>query len=117
MISMVSDRDQYKLIINKELAKIINSISKNYNPEKVILFGSLSGNTIKETSDIDLVVIKQTDKDPWIRMEEVDAYIDHTFPVDVLVYTPDEIRNRLKINDCFVKDILAEGKVLYERTI
>jgi len=117
MISMVSDRDQYKLILNKELAKIINSISKNYNPEKVILFGSLSGNTIKETSDIDLVVIKQTDKDPWTRMEEVDAYIDHTFPVDVLVYTPDEIRNRLEINDCFVKDILAEGKVLYERTI
>lgn len=100
-----------------ELKKIVDSIESNYHPEKIILFGSLAAGRATKGSDIDLIVIKETDKDPWSRNEEVDRYIPHAVPVDVLVYTPREIAERLSINDFFVKEILETGKLLYERRI
>jgi predicted nucleotidyltransferase len=100
-----------------ELKNIVDSIAINYHPEKIILFGSLAADRATKGSDIDLVVIKDTDKDPWSRSEEVDRYIRHVVPVDVLVYTPREIVERLGINDLFVKEIMEKGKVLYERRI
>ena len=100
-----------------ELKKIVENIEINYNPEKIILFGSLAAGRATKGSDIDLGVIKDTDKDPWSRSEEVDRYIRHDVPVDVLVYTPREIVERLRINDSFVKEIMEKGKVLYERRI
>jgi len=100
-----------------ELKRIVDSIESNYQPEKIILFGSLAEGRATEGSDIDLIVIKDTDKDPWSRSEEVDRYIRHAVPVDVLVYTPREIEARLGINDFFVREFLEKGKVLYERRI
>jgi predicted nucleotidyltransferase len=103
--------------LESELAKIVDSIEKNYHPEKIVLFGSLAEGRLTKGCDIDLLVIKDTDKDPWSRSEEVDRFIQHTVPVDVLVYTPREIEERLGINDSFLKEILETGKVLYERRI
>jgi len=98
-----------------ELKRIVLKIKNNYNPEKIILFGSLAYGKIKKESDIDLLIIKETDKNPWARIEEVDRHIEHNIPIEVLVYTPEEIETRLRINDFFVRDIMKKGKVLYEK--
>ncbi len=100
-----------------ELERIVDSIEKHYRPEKIILFGSLAQNEATEGSDIDLLVIKDTDKDPWSRSEELDSFVQHGVPVDVLIYTPREIEERLAMNDFFVREILETGKVLYERGV
>ena len=101
--------------IMAELKNIVHSIKRNYHPDKIILYGSLSLGKVRKGSDIDLVIIKETNKDPWERSEEVDRYIQHNVPIDILVYTPHEIEDRLQINDFFVKDFMEKGKVLYER--
>jgi predicted nucleotidyltransferase len=100
-----------------ELDKIVASIGANYQPEKIILFGSLAEGTASGESDIDLLVIKETDKNPWDRSAEVDRYVDHQVPVDILVYTPAEIAGRLSVNDLFIKDICTRGKVIYEKGV
>lgn len=99
--------------LEKELKRIVKVIIKNYSPEKIILFGSLADGNIHEWSDIDLIIIKFTDEDPWERTVRVDRLIEHTAPVDILVYTPKEIRQRLAMNDYFVKEFSEKGKVLY----
>ena len=101
--------------IEVELEQIVHKIKKNYKPEKIILFGSYAEGKGRRGSDIDLLVIKETDKTPWTRVEEIDSYIKHTIPIDILVYTPQEIKERLLINDFFVKDIVERGNVLYEK--
>ena len=101
--------------IETELKQIVHKIKSNYKPEKIILFGSYSEGEARRGHDIDLLVIKETDKTPWTRIEEVDSFIQHTIPIDILVYTPREIKERLLINDFFVKDIIERGNVLYER--
>lgn len=103
------------IALEEELGNIVRKIEKNYNPEKIILFGSFASGVVREGSDLDLVVIKSTELDPWSRAEEVDRCISHDIPVDVLVYTPEEIEDRLKINDFFVKEFIEKGRVVYER--
>jgi predicted nucleotidyltransferase len=46
----------------KSLKGITNRIVKHYNPESVILFGSYGKEGFGADSDIDLLVIKETDK-------------------------------------------------------
>jgi uncharacterized protein len=101
----------------KAMERIVTQISHNYSPEKIILFGSLASDHAADAHDIDLLVIKKTDKDPWQRTREVSSLFEHTAPVDLLVYTPEEIIARIKMNDFFILDIMEHGKVVYERTV
>ena len=86
-------------------------------PQKIILFGSLATGQPAEAHDIDLLIIKDTDKNPWQRTREVSGMFEHSAPVDLLVYTPEEIRSRMELNDFFIADVMTYGKVLYERGV
>lgn len=101
--------------LNKKLDKIVNRISKYYKPDKVILFGSAAKGQYHKGSDLDLLVIKKTNTNPWDRITEIDQNIEHNIPIDILVYTPKEIKERLSLNDFFIKEIMESGKVLYEK--
>lgn len=105
---------RYKALLEKELKKVVERLKTNYKPEKIILFGSLAGDRVSKGSDIDLIIIKQTEDDPWTRTSKVDGFIEHNMPVELLVYTPEEIKERLKMNDFFVKEVLEKGEILYE---
>lgn len=100
-----------------EMRRIVAQISNSYLPEKIILFGSLASGATDYAHDIDLLVIKKTDKNPWQRAREVNSLFDHSAPIDLLVYTPEEIAARIEMNDFFILDIMEHGKVVYERSI
>lgn len=104
-----------KAKIKKEVLKITHSIVKGYHPNKIILYGSYAIGKPTSDSDVDFLVIKKTKKNAWERMKEVDRYIEHTVPVDVLVYTPAEIKKRLSMGDFFIEDIMNSGKVVYAK--
>ena len=101
--------------ISRQIQKIVRAIVKGYQPEKVILYGSSAFGKMTPDSDVDFLVIKETKKNPWVRLLEVDRYIDHAVPIDVLVYTPHEIEKRLSYGDYFIEDIMKTGKVLYAK--
>ncbi|MBU0600635.1 nucleotidyltransferase domain-containing protein [bacterium] len=106
-----------KAVINlflEEVKEIVQILKIKYKPEKIILFGSLANGKTDEDSDIDLIIIKQTKKNPWERAAEVDQFIKHNVPVDFLVYTPEEVKERVQINDFFIKEVLEKGQVIYE---
>ena len=98
----------------KEIKKVVNKIVKNYKPEKIILFGSFAYGKPKKDSDVDLFIIKETDKPRTKRHLEVDKILlDRIIPLDILVYTPQEIKKRLAFGDFFIRNIIEQGKVLY----
>ncbi len=97
----------------KEKAK---TISEKFDPEKIILFGSYASGTPTPDSDVDLLVIMETERPTWDLAVEILASLKHSFPIDVVVRTPKEIKTRLKQGDFFVMEIMEQGKVIYERT-
>lgn len=99
---------------NQKVQQIISDLVKNYQPEKVILFGSRVAGKTDEDSDVDLVVIKKTTKKFTDRIEEASSLFDHILPVDVIVYTPEEFKQMLK-ESWFVRDeVVKKGQVVYE---
>lgn len=99
----------------KQLDKIVDEIVTKYQPEKVILFGSVARGEVTEDSDIDLLIIKAgVDQMSRIdRHRDVAKLYSHTIASDILVYTPYEIKKRLYLGDPFIKTVFSEGKILY----
>ncbi|HHT9120784.1 MAG TPA: nucleotidyltransferase domain-containing protein [Candidatus Hypogeohydataceae bacterium YC41] len=101
----------------KLISKIAEKIATEYSPKKIILFGSYAYGRPTEDSDIDLFIIKNTDKRPidrWIEVKRLLWDIERDVPISPLVYTEEELEERLKIKDFFVREILEKGEVLYE---
>lgn len=101
--------------LENELQNIIEQIIRIYKPQKVILFGSLARGKIKEGTDIDLFIIKKDVPDLGIeRIRQLDSLIRYKLSTDFIVYKPEEVEQRLKLNDPFIKSIFKEGKILYD---
>ena len=83
----------------------------------MILFGSYAYGAPTPDSDVDLLVILDTDASATERYLAVSRSLyPRPFPVDIIVKTPGEIERALRVGDFFIKEILSQGRVLYERT-
>jgi hypothetical protein len=68
-----------------------------------------------EPRDIDLFIIKKDVPDLGVdRIRELDALIKYRLATDFIVYKPEEVKERLRLGDPFIKNILGEGKILYD---
>jgi len=100
------------------LKDIVRRLNRSYRPDKIILYGSYAHGNPTSDSDIDLLIIKDTDKrrvDRFVEVKQIIYQPGRTIVVSPLVYTPKEIEERLKMGDDFVTEIMAGGKVLYAR--
>ena len=102
------------MIKNKEIQKIKNIIAKEYNPEKIILFGSSLYDVDKKDSDIDLMIIKKTRKKILDRRRDLAKKLfgKNFPPIDILIYTPEEVKKRLDLNDIFLLNIKVHPEYL-----
>jgi len=98
--------------IRRAARRIVDAV----HPEKIILFGSFAYGKPTLDSDVDLLVIMESNLRPHARAVQVlEILYPRPFPVDIIVRTPAEVEERLLIGDCFFQEIMSEGKVLYER--
>jgi hypothetical protein len=99
------------------LAEIVRRIVTALHPERVILFGSYAYGAPSDNSDVDLLVILETDARPADRYLAVSRLIrPRPFPLDILVKTPDEITQALTKGDTFISEIVTQGRLLYARS-
>lgn len=103
------------MVAKAEIHAYVKRLADAFNPERVVLFGSHASGTANEDSDVDLLVImshkgRNVDQALTIRKR-----ISRSFPLDLIVKTPAEARQRLKMKDTFLATILQDGKVLYDK--
>jgi len=96
--------------LKEELDRIVNRLKSDPSVRLVLLFGSFARGDARDHSDIDLIVVKETDKRFLDRLDEF--YDDAREAMDVLVYTPQEFEEMKQRP--FVKMALQEGRILYE---
>ena len=102
-------------ITKEKIDALAEKIAKAYKPEKIILFGSRAWGNPGPDSDVDLFIVKETKDDRHTRSMEVgDLLWKVGFPVDILVYTPQEVARRLHLRDFFIEDVMQKGRVLYQ---
>jgi len=96
--------------------EIVRRIVAVADPEKVIVFGSRARGDHRPDSDIDILVIKESSEPRWVRARGLyGALSDIMIETDILVYTPDEVREWAGASQAFITTAVREGKVLYER--
>jgi predicted nucleotidyltransferase len=86
----------------KRVAHII-ALLEEYDPQRVILFGSWARGDEDEYSDLDLVIIKETQERFLDRLKRVYELVKPTFAMDVLVYTPQEFAEMQERNNPFIE--------------
>jgi predicted nucleotidyltransferase len=102
-------------IPREDIQVVADHIAQMFNPQKIMLFGSYARGTVHPFSDVDLLVVLEHDA-PGRDLElEVVLSVPHPFPMDLLVRSPQEIVNRLRMGDTFFQEIMEQGVMLYER--
>lgn len=99
-----------------EVNLLTQKISASCRPEKIILFGSTARGEYHQGADIDILVVKESNLKRPFRVKEIFYALrgmERNYSLDVVVYTPQEVRERQAIGDYFIKNILSEGRVLY----
>jgi uncharacterized protein len=99
-----------------ELDKIVKQVVTDYQPEKIILFGSYAYGKPRADSDLDLLIIKKTGErfiDRWTNVRKIVSDPERSIPFEPLILTPHEVEERLPRGDQFIEEIIKKGEVLY----
>lgn len=100
--------------MKKKIRQVLKALLP-YQPERIFLFGSWARGEEDELSDLDLVVIKQTEAPFWDRLREVASLLPPDIGgVDILVYTPDEFGTMQREGNAFAEMISEEARLIYD---
>ena len=101
--------------LESELDRWLPLLITHEEPEQIIVFGSFCSGELSEWSDLDLVIVKETQSPFLDRIRRVLELLRPQVGLDVLVYTPDEFE-QLSRERAFVRqEIVGKGRVVYER--
>lgn len=102
------------LITQEQINTVVNRIVESAKPEKVIIFGSYAYGQPDENSDLDILVIKNTNTPQFQRTREIRKHLRGlAIPIDIVVYTPQEINEWKDTQAAFITQIVKYGKVIY----
>jgi predicted nucleotidyltransferase len=94
---------------------VVRQIVQRFKPRKVILFGSYAYGAPRPESDVDLLVVMETPLKEVEQAVRICQGIDYHFGLDLIVRTPANLDRRLALGDSFLREIILNGAVLYER--
>lgn len=98
------------------LKEAVRKIVSEFNPEKIILFGSYAYGKPTPDSDLDLMVVMETKERPHKRAVALRKILKNLgVPKDIIVKTPDEFERFRDIIGTIVYPAAHKGRVLYER--
>ena len=112
----MQDTDREPVVSAELVRDITQRIVEHLRPRRVVLFGSHARGEADPDSDLDLFVEMETDRRPPERAAEVAALFGlRRWSLDVVVYTPEEVRRLRDVPGTLLSLIEAEGQMLYER--
>lgn len=106
--------DKRKRIPASAIRAVTRQIAEKFKPQKIILFGSYARGNPRPESDVDLLVVMETPLKEVQQAIQICQQIEYRFGLDLIVHTPKYLAERVKMGDWFLRDVLEEGKVIYE---
>jgi predicted nucleotidyltransferase len=96
------------------IRRYAREVAQKFEPEKIILFGSYAYGKPHADSDVDILLVMPCRHEIGQAIR-IDRVIDPPFPLDLIVRSPKTMAWRLEEGDWFLREIVAKGKVLYEK--
>ena len=97
------------------IRNVVDTIAERFKPEKIVIFGSCARGDAGPSSDLDLLVIMKSDLPRYKRTTPLRLLFDPTpCPMDILVYTPEEVRRWNGTVNHIVTEVLSKGVTVYE---
>jgi len=103
------------MIPRQAITEVSQRIAREFQPERIILFGSYAYRAPTEDSDVDLLVILQFEGKAFRKSVEILNRVNPRFPIDLLARRPDDTARRYALGDPLIREALDKGEVLYER--
>ncbi|MFH1477045.1 MAG: nucleotidyltransferase domain-containing protein [Verrucomicrobiota bacterium] len=100
--------------VQQHIRAYARRLAREFKPEKIVLFGSYAYGSPSPDSDVDLLMIMKLKKRGVYQAAEIQTRIRPQFPLDLLVRSPLKVKKRLAMGDCFMREIITKGQVLYE---
>ena len=95
----------------------VRQIVQQFQPKKIILFGSYGRDNPHPESDVDLLVVMDTPLRSTEQAVRICQSIEYHYGLDLIVFKPSVLAQRLALGDPFLREVVREGKVLYEHPV
>jgi len=104
-------------IVHMQIDKMVERIVAQFQPEKIILFGSHARGDAEPDSDVDLLIVMPVQGSKRAKRVEIGVAL-HDIPVakDILLTTPEEFEWRKEIAGTIERPAVREGQILYDRS-
>jgi uncharacterized protein len=96
-----------------QILTLSERIAQEFQPERIVLFGSYAYGTPNDDSDIDILVVLPFKGKAMRKALEIIRKINPQIPVDLLVRTPEQVENRINNNDWLMREVFEKGRMLY----
>jgi len=104
------------MVMDKLISDMVEQIVRTCNPIRVMLFGSVAKGEMRPDSDIDLLVIQNTDVPRAYRAAALKPFfLESVVPVDVVVMTEAEFAEESVRPYSFAHSAATSAIVLYEK--
>jgi len=112
MVALTKVREVDRSLLEEVVKRIVESVQ----PEKIILFGSFACGKPHEGSDLDILVLMESDLPRYKRSVPIYRALGGLLiPKDVLVYTPQEVEAWSAVPQAFITQVMKKGRVIYEK--
>jgi predicted nucleotidyltransferase len=102
------------MVRRRDIKRLCFRIGQEFRPRRIILFGSYAYGKPSPDSDVDLLVVMPHHGRAIDKAIQIIGKLEHRFPIDLIVRSPSELRQRLKWNDFFLREATEKGVVMYE---
>ncbi len=103
------------MITQQQISEVTRRIVESFEPRRIILFGSYANGTPTEDSDLDLLIIKDSNFASRLQNRKVRRILsDLRIPVDVIVKTTEEFQTYKDIIGTVIYPANRYGKIIYE---
>ncbi len=103
-------------VSTEAIESVVCQIVEQFQPERVILFGSYAYGQPGPGSDVDLLVVMSTPLKETDQAVRICQTVEYHFGLDLIVRTPATLDRRLALGDSFLQEAITKGVVLHERT-
>ena len=99
---------------SEKVQDICGRIANDFQPQRIIVFGSHASGAPDHFSDLDLLVVMPFEGSPLQQAAKIISRINPGIGIDLIVRTPAQVQDRLAMHDAFIRKIVERGRVAYE---